>query len=99
MLWWNLIIISRHLCRKYLISHFTTSFLLMETGSAIRDMAMCGCPMRELISDLIPVMETGYIPMPDGPGLLTITGDGHLFTMAAGFLKMAMAGCGFPVTN
>ena len=81
------------------ISLFTTSYHLMGTGSTIRVMGMSGCPMPALISGHMPVMETGSIRMPDGPGLPITTGDGHHFIMAVGFMKTVMDGCGFPEMN
>ena len=41
----------------------------------------------------------GYLPQTDGPGFPTITGDGRHFTMATGFMMMAMAGCGYRDTT
>jgi hypothetical protein len=42
---------------------------------------------------------TGFTQMPAGPGRPIIIGVGHHFITAAGFMKMDMAGCGYPATN
>jgi len=41
-------------------------------------------------------MAIGYIAMTDGPGYLTIAGDGRRFIMETGFMMITMAGYGYP---
>lgn len=47
----------------------------------------------------MPPTDIGCTAMQAGPGFQIIPGDGPLSIMAAGFMKMVMAGCGCRVTN
>ena len=62
-------------------------------------MDMFGFLMYLPILLLIALMVIGYSQMQVGLGFQIIHGDGHLFTMVAGYMTLIMDGYGFLVTN
>src|SRR5882762_4058454 len=89
----------RHLPKKFLTSHFTMNYHPTVTGLTIPVTDMSGARMQDRISNPMPATVTGFIQMPDGLGPRTTTGVGRPFTMAVGFTKTTMAGCGFREIN
>lgn len=71
------------------------NFLPMETGFIIRIMVLFGSPESIINFILMAAMGIGFIHMKDGHGFHCIRGDGHRFTMDAGFMIRFIDGFGF----
>src|SRR5687767_6383396 len=72
----------------------------MDTGSIIPNTDMFGALIWGPVSGLTAQTVIGFIPMiTNGCGSQIMNGDGGLFTMAAGFTMIIMAGSGCRATN